>query len=291
MRKDAVIKRISHISNFGIFKNFNWAAQMAAKDAICEKFNKINIIYGRNYSGKTTLSRIFRAFETKKISDPYTIGSFSLELENGAIITESDITNQTHIIVRTFNDDFVKDNLKFISNDDEFIEPFAILGEDNFAIQAEIKDIEAIVGKKESGLETGLYKEMQVAFSNYAAAKSNADRAAKSLDSMLTEKARQFRGIEHFRDINYNKTKLKSALEVIIREDIAKIDDKEVSVLRRTIGDPEKQTLQIPEKKELKIYELYRQCDIFTKQAIGDSQSIMRCHICMALLRGEALSL
>lgn len=45
--------------NFGSYKNFKWGNNL-------EEFKTINIFYGRNYSGKTTLSRIARSFELKK---------------------------------------------------------------------------------------------------------------------------------------------------------------------------------------------------------------------------------
>ena len=64
-----MIKKIN-INNLGLFKSFNW-------DSIRDHGNNVvnlkreNIIYGRNYSGKTTLSRIIRALETKEISSKY----------------------------------------------------------------------------------------------------------------------------------------------------------------------------------------------------------------------------
>jgi len=42
------------IQKFGLFEDFKWS-----KELIDNQLNKVNIIYGRNYSGKTTLSRIF----------------------------------------------------------------------------------------------------------------------------------------------------------------------------------------------------------------------------------------
>ena len=39
------------IKKFGLYKDFKWAG--------LPELSRVNIIYGRNYSGKTTLSRIF----------------------------------------------------------------------------------------------------------------------------------------------------------------------------------------------------------------------------------------
>ena len=41
------------IKKFGLYKDYTW------NPAKMKEFRRVNIIYGRNYSGKTTLSRIF----------------------------------------------------------------------------------------------------------------------------------------------------------------------------------------------------------------------------------------
>ena len=55
--------------NFGSYENFTW-------DNGLEEFKTINIFYGRNYSGKTTLSRIARSFELKKHNEDFLDGNF-----------------------------------------------------------------------------------------------------------------------------------------------------------------------------------------------------------------------
>lgn len=88
-------------------------------------FKPINIFYGRNYSGKTTLSRIIRALETGNISDKYENPQFEVCLQDIADTTQNNLTAHGKKI-RVFNEDFVKDNLRFIVNSDESITPFAI---------------------------------------------------------------------------------------------------------------------------------------------------------------------
>ncbi|ELD5377981.1 AAA family ATPase, partial [Campylobacter jejuni] len=60
--------------NFGSYKNFKWGNNL-------EEFKTINIFYGRNYSGKTTLSRIARSFELKKHNEDFLDGNFKIKLE------------------------------------------------------------------------------------------------------------------------------------------------------------------------------------------------------------------
>ncbi len=57
------IKKID-IMNFGSFKNYIWINRDT-------EFKSVNIIYGRNYSGKTTLSRIFKCLEDKELHNDY----------------------------------------------------------------------------------------------------------------------------------------------------------------------------------------------------------------------------
>lgn len=58
------IKRIDLIKNMAVFQDFRWSSAVRDKGNNVAEFKKINIFYGRNYSGKITLSRIFRAMET-----------------------------------------------------------------------------------------------------------------------------------------------------------------------------------------------------------------------------------
>ena len=54
------ITKIAHIKNFGSFKDWSWDEKKLPE------FNKKNLFYGWNGSGKTFLSRIFRDFEQEK---------------------------------------------------------------------------------------------------------------------------------------------------------------------------------------------------------------------------------
>ena len=53
------VKRIASIKDMAVFQDFRWASSVRDEGNNVAEFRKINILYGRNYSGKTTLSRIF----------------------------------------------------------------------------------------------------------------------------------------------------------------------------------------------------------------------------------------
>ncbi len=122
------IKKINKIKNFGIFKDFHWATSIA-------EFKKYNLLYGWNYSGKTTLSRIFRSFELQTEHPSYPGAEFELEEDNGTKHKQTNLT--TLPTVRVFNQDFIGKNLKWYSNG-EHIEPIFLLGEENVELQAQL---------------------------------------------------------------------------------------------------------------------------------------------------------
>lgn len=150
-----MIKQFKEI-NFGSYKDFKW------NDKI-EDFNKINIIYGRNYSGKTTLSRIARSFELKKIHKDFGGSSFKISLENGEI-TEKDIENQP-LNIKVYNSDFVKDNLSYLYDDNGVIKGFASIGKEQKDIKEQINTIKNTIGCKSNEQEqiraSGLYADLE----------------------------------------------------------------------------------------------------------------------------------
>lgn len=112
-----MIRRINTIRNFGIYRDFQWGD--------VPEFSKCNLIYGWNYSGKTTLSRIFQALEHKKLDAEYSGGSFEVELEDKSRFSSTDLS--TSPSVRVFNRDYVRSNFS-----QEYSAPSVfIVGEEN----------------------------------------------------------------------------------------------------------------------------------------------------------------
>ena len=125
-----MIKRINYIRNFGVFQNYRRTGDI-------QDFTNLNIIYGWNYSGKTTISRIFQHFERTEKNPDYDTAEFELENYNGDKFNEQkqDIENR---LVRTFNADFIKENLKWDGSSFEAIQVL-LLGQDAIEAEKEIK--------------------------------------------------------------------------------------------------------------------------------------------------------
>ena len=208
------IKKIDSIKNMAVFQDFRWDTSVRNHGNSVAQFKKINILYGRNYSGKTTLSRILRAMETGVLSDKYENPSFSVTFVDGAQATQNTLTTHGKKI-RVFNEDFVRNNLCFMTNPDDSIEAFAILGDDNNKIEKEIETLERELGSKEEGSETGLYAEKLKVTSVYEKTRQEHKKVNDRLAKQLGDKATGRKiGIKykpgHFGDQNYNIQKLKT---------------------------------------------------------------------------------
>jgi len=121
-----VIVRINYIRDFGIFRDVRW-------DGSLPEFSKINLFYGWNYSGKTTLSRIFQALEGKRLPEGYSSGSFELVLDDGSRIDSNNESITARILV--FNRDYVERNFE----QEHTAQAVFILGEENKALRDRLR--------------------------------------------------------------------------------------------------------------------------------------------------------
>ena len=131
----SLIKRVSYIKNFGVFKDFNWE-----KSKLVD-FSQYNFIYGWNYSGKTTLSRVFASIG-KAIENS---GKWQIELDDGNKINENDSSKPIDIAV--FNRDYVSFNLKDFTTNNEGIETIFVLGEKNIQQETMLNNISSELGR------------------------------------------------------------------------------------------------------------------------------------------------
>ncbi|WP_397451361.1 AAA family ATPase [Pseudomonas sp. NA-150] len=137
------------IANFGSFSGLEWKKAVRDSGKNVKTFQRLNILYGRNYSGKTTLSRIFRALETHRLPLNYAGSSFTVTGDKGAVTCSGLLAHNYD--VRVYNRDFVTDNLSFLVNQDGGeIKTFAIVGEQNKEIDDAIAAIETKLGSVEA---------------------------------------------------------------------------------------------------------------------------------------------
>jgi wobble nucleotide-excising tRNase len=203
------------IVNFGSFQNFVWINSLRDRERNVAKFKKLNIFYGRNYSGKTTLSRILRSLETGKLPEKYESPSFSVTTSSGIIDQTQIPTND--FAIRVYNKDFIDDHLSFLRDSNGQITSFAIIGSENKTIEQEIEKLEKELGSVDE--KTGLRHKYAIKQAEFVTKQSENTKAESDLQQKLINKANQAPGgIKHnslYRDVNYDIRKLKADIETI----------------------------------------------------------------------------
>lgn len=215
-----------------VFDGFSWDISVGRdKDSKPIECKQLNILYGRNYSGKTTLSRIFRAIETKRLSDKYQQPEFGLEFSDGTSITQTNYQTSSQI-VRVFNEDFIRENLLFLNNPDNDINAFAILG-DSVGIEEKIKLIKSELGSNDEGEKTGLYANHENAQKLWSEKNKAHSTKETELDKLLSSKASGDRKnsikyqSEKFGDQNYTVAKLNVDIKTVQEEQFTPLNDEQ----------------------------------------------------------------
>lgn len=217
------------VKNFGSFSNFVWANQVK-HDGQPADFKKLNILYGRNYSGKTTLSRLFRCLETGALPSKFQNPDFSIKTDAGLISAASLGTHGFH--VRVFNKDFVDEHLSFLRSENGDIQPFAVLGGDNTKVEKQIADKESNLGSVES--KTGLRYIHEEKRSKWQEKVTARDKATAERTQTLRNKANQdIKQSPHvYGEVNYNIDKIERDILTVQRNDINSLSENEDSGLR-----------------------------------------------------------
>ena len=127
---------IKSIKNFGIFKDVRTNGG--------QPFYQFNLFYGFNYSGKTTLSRIFRSIQIGEIPGGYETGSFEIDQHESIAITSNAIEKVENL--RVFNSDYIAKNVNF---DESSVNPVLIVGESNIDLEKELQELESAIPAKE----------------------------------------------------------------------------------------------------------------------------------------------
>ena len=124
-----MLKSIEKIKGLGVYQSYS-------KPTGTQDFGIKNLIYGWNYSGKTTLSRLFAQLETKLANPDLSGCEFTLGTADDSI-TEKNFS-RCSLSVRVFNSDFVRANLHF---DGGSFNPILLLGKESEDAQRKIDEL------------------------------------------------------------------------------------------------------------------------------------------------------
>ena len=264
--------KIKKIDNYAVFNDFDWNAAVRDKENNVVEFKDINIIYGRNYSGKTTLSRMFRSFEKGKLNEKYPNATFEFEHTGTDRMCHLDVANCSYDI-RVYNRDYISENLKLLIDEEGAIQPFAILGESNVAIENEIAEKEKILGSEAD--ETGLKFELKNKANAYARKKSEKESTESALDDKLRTKANQsIKTNPIYNDVNYNITKIKADITKIERNKIKLLDDEDVESKKKLLKEESKDNVLPIPKYNASFSSLYQKAEHLLSKEIKPTKSI-----------------
>ena len=161
-----MIRTINRLKDFGVFRDYR-------KTNAIEDFSSRNVIYGWNYSGKTTLSRLFDAIGQGTAYKECPQATFDIRLNDGRSITESNLQT-AGLKIAVFNTDFVSENLSWNGGD---FNPILLLGD---AVEAE-KSIDRLQSRLQRCREL------------WQGAKTEIDRIDAHLASEKTKCAREIK--------------------------------------------------------------------------------------------------
>ena len=120
-----MLRNIGRVRNFGVFDDCNGVG--------LQDFCDFNLIYGFNYSGKTTLSRAFACLENRSVHPDYPEAELAFSGKDGGPVGPM---TEPPVKVRVYNEDFRKRHLRW--DEEDAVTPVAIIGEEAIEAQASI---------------------------------------------------------------------------------------------------------------------------------------------------------
>lgn len=236
------------IEKFGLYSDYKWKSSVGGDSN--DIFSKINIMYGRNYSGKTTLSRIFRCLEQKKLHEKYEDGLFTITNDDGSVQSNDNLESPYNI--RVYNSDFVKENLSVLYYETGEIKPFTLLGSHNIQVESEIKKISDELGDLEMG--TGLLGQKKENEASIHNDEKLLNKKNKEIESKLRDEANHIIKPNHYyvpQGTNYNISSIKRDIDSIIATkldcELSIEETKKYKIIIDEIQKPEQK--KIPEVK------------------------------------------
>jgi wobble nucleotide-excising tRNase len=135
-----MITKISRLKHPGVLRDLSWPADLPS-------FGRFNLIYGWNGSGKTTISRMFRALETRTAP---AAGEVVFTI-NGTDVHSRDFSQAT-LPVRVFNRDFVTESVFRIGGSE--VPPILVVGKESVEKQKQIEQLKRNLNAAQMALES-----------------------------------------------------------------------------------------------------------------------------------------
>jgi wobble nucleotide-excising tRNase len=154
-----MITKINKLKRFGIYQNYTWGA--------IDDFKKKNLVYGWNYSGKTTLSKLFQVLEFKDKNRCFSGAEIEITVNDGTTKTfNQDTLNNFPFSVKVFNSEYIKRIFTWDEPKSGFSPISFYLGDTAGDLKEKIKKLETI-NERLALLRENKYKPIIDEFKNY----------------------------------------------------------------------------------------------------------------------------
>jgi wobble nucleotide-excising tRNase len=272
LREQAMFTKINKIKNFAVYKDFDWDISVRDEGKTVGSFKKLNIIYGRNYSGKTSLSRIIRSLELKKPHEKYQGAEYAFSHEGPEALNHKTLESCPYN-VRVYNKDFVDDNLRWLSNPDGSIKPFAVLGDENINLEKEIEEKEQTLGLEQTaGSLRHRFKSEQDKFSSVS---KSAKTAQSNLDEKLRSKANgSIKTNPNYLSVNYTISSIKQDINTLQKSPPTSISQEGQVELITLLGEQAKPELTFKDTFLSQRDSLYNDAKILLEKQVKPTESI-----------------
>ncbi|MCL7765467.1 AAA family ATPase [Polaribacter sp. Z014] len=228
-----MIEKIKGVSNFGIFKNIE-------SNPTYSNFNKLNLFYGLNGSGKSTISHLFSLIESNESISRFPDSKWSFE-KGGKIYSESD-KFENDFNIKVFNADFVERNINW----NDTIKGILVVSNDKNEEILKLKD------KKKEKLKISSSIAQNELILN--GEKKRNKGLIRNNSNFLSESAKNIKQkfqlieVEDKHLSNYNKTKIESSLNKN-KDNIRKasLTIQEIEKLAQTIKPQDKDRIETPD--------------------------------------------
>lgn len=169
-----MITQINKLKRFGIYQNYTWGS--------IDDFKKKNLVYGWNYSGKTTLSKLFQVLEFKDKNRCFSGSEIEITINDGAVTKTVNQDNLTSFpfFIKVFNSEYIKRIFTWDDPKSGFNPISFYLGDTAGDLKDNINKLETI-NERLTFLREDKYKPINENFENYNKPNGHFSRKAKDV--------------------------------------------------------------------------------------------------------------
>ncbi len=271
-----MIRKINYVRNLSVFKDFIWDNEVKDKDNNVKYFKAINIFYGRNYTGKTSLSRIFKSCKDKQLYEKIKDAEFELLCEIGeqeTIQISNNNLDDCPYNVKVYNSDFVETHLQWLTNEDSGdIKPFAIIGGENIKIEEEIEALNECLGSEIN--KKGLLYELANEKAKHEEKHKEYERRKTALDNLLINEAVNIKEAGIYKEYSYNITKINNDIKLLKAAAQELLSDEDVQMYKQYLKQEYKNKIQTLEIDFTDTLELAGKANLLIEKKVSPSQII-----------------